>query len=159
MNGFEVSVVNFAAKQLVGIKVRTSMAKAKEDCSALWHNFCPKMQKIEEGEGYGISVMINEQEFDYWAAAEAPKGTCPAGLEPVELPAGDYARCVVPNLESIGEVDPPALHRHRALFTGQEDVLLVPFQVLQPGGGILELLVLNELPNQFPTRILFFLLQ
>ena len=103
MNGFEVSVVNFAAKQLVGIKVRTSMAKAKEDCSALWHNFCPKMQKIEEGEGYGISVMINEQEFDYWAAAEAPKGTCPAGLEPVELPAGDYARCVVPNLESIGE--------------------------------------------------------
>ena len=31
MNGFEVSVVNFAAKQLVGIKVRTSMAKEKED--------------------------------------------------------------------------------------------------------------------------------
>ena len=102
MNGFEVSVVNYAAKQLVGIKVRTSMAKAKEDCPALWQNFCPKMQKIEEGEGYGISVMINEQDFDYWAAAEAPKGACPEGLEPVELPAGDYARCVVPNLESIG---------------------------------------------------------
>ena len=103
MSGFEVSVVNLAAKQLVGIKVRTSMAKAKEDCPALWHNFCPRMQKIEEGEGYGISFMINEQDFDYWAAAEAPKGACPSGLEPVELPAGEYARSVVPNLESIGE--------------------------------------------------------
>ena len=103
MNGFEVSVVNFAAKQLVGNKVRTSMAKAKEDCSALWHSFCPAMQKLAEGKGYGISVMINEQDFDYWAAAEAPEGKCAAGLEPVGLPAGDYARCVVPNLESIGE--------------------------------------------------------
>ena len=102
MSGFEVTVVDFAAKQLVGIKVRTTMAKAKEDCSALWHSFCPMMQKINESEGYGISVMLNEQDFDYWAAAEAPKGACPAGLEPVELPAGDYARCVVPNLESIG---------------------------------------------------------
>ena len=53
MNEFEIKVVDFPAKQLMGIKVRTNMAKAKEDCSALWHNFCPKMQKIEEGEGYG----------------------------------------------------------------------------------------------------------
>ena len=34
MSGFEVTVVDFAAKQLVGIKVRTTMAKAKEDCTA-----------------------------------------------------------------------------------------------------------------------------
>ena len=102
MSGFEITVVDVAALQLVGIKVRTTMAKAKEDCSALWHSFCPAMQKLAEGKGYGISVMINEQDFEYWAAAEAPTGACPAGLEPVELPAGSYARCVVPNLESIG---------------------------------------------------------
>ena len=31
MNGFEIKVVDFPAKQLMGIKVRTNMAKAKED--------------------------------------------------------------------------------------------------------------------------------
>ena len=102
MSAFEVTVVDFAAKQLVGIKVRTSMAKAKEDCPALWQSFCPKMPDTFGKECYGISVMLNEQDFDYWAAAEAPEGACPVGLEPMGLPAGNYARCVVPNLENIG---------------------------------------------------------
>ena len=35
MNGFEIKVVDFPAKQLMGIKVRTNMAKAKEDCPTL----------------------------------------------------------------------------------------------------------------------------
>jgi AraC family transcriptional regulator len=103
MSGFEVTIVDLAAKQLAGIKVRTSMAKAKQDCPALWQNFCPKMPDIFTKKSYGISVMLNEQDFDYWAAAEAPEGACPAGLEPVGIPAGSYARCEVANLESIGE--------------------------------------------------------
>ncbi len=102
MNEFEVSVIDYPGKDLLGIKVRTTMAKAKEDCGALWHSFCPKMQEVGEGEGYGISVMINAQDFDYWAAAEAPKGAAPAGVEAVTIPAGAYARCTVPNLASIG---------------------------------------------------------
>ena len=102
MSGFEVTVVDFTAKELVGIKVRTTMARAKEDCPALWQNFCPKITDILGKKSYGISVMLNEQDFDYWAAAEAPEGACPAGLESVGIPAGYYARCVVPNLESIG---------------------------------------------------------
>lgn len=79
MSAFEVTVVDFAAKQLVGTKVRTSMAKAKEDYPPCGTLFAPMMQKINESEGYGISVMLNEQDFDYWAAA-APTGACPAGL-------------------------------------------------------------------------------
>ena len=102
MSRFEVTVVDFAAKQLVGIKVRTTMARARQDCSALWQNFCPKMPENYGKECFGISVMLNEQDFDYWAAVEV-EGPCPAGLEPVGLPAGNYARCMVPNLESIGE--------------------------------------------------------
>src|SRR5262252_9018629 len=35
-----------------------------------------------------------------------------------------------------------------------ENVFLPRFQHREPGGGILEFLVLNELSNQFPTRIL-----
>ena len=118
MSAFEVTVVDFAAKQLVGNKVRTTMAKAKEDCSALWHSFCPAMQKLAEGKGYGISVMLNEQDFDYWAAAEAPAGACPAGLETVSIPAGSYARCVVPNLESIGA---GYMHMYQTWLAAQSD--------------------------------------
>ena len=103
MSGFEVTVVDFAAKQLVGIKVRTSMAKAKQDCPALWQKFCPQLPDIFMKESYGISIMLNAHDFDYWAAAETSEGVCPAGLEPVGIPAGPYARCLVPNLESIGD--------------------------------------------------------
>lgn len=68
MNGFEIKVVEFPTKQLMGIKVRTNMAKAKEDCQALWQNFCPQLPKIYGKESYGVSIMLNAQDFDYWAA-------------------------------------------------------------------------------------------
>ena len=102
MSGFEISIVDFSAKQLVGIKVRTTLDRAKQDGPTLWQNFCPKMPDIRGKPGYGISVMLNAQDFDYWAAAEAPAGACPEGLNTVGIPAGSYARCVVPNLESLG---------------------------------------------------------
>ena len=102
MSDFNVTIVEYPAKRLTGIKVRSNMAKAQEDCPALWQSFCPKMPDTFGKECYGISVMLNKQDFDYWAAAEAPEGACPAGLEPMGLPAGNYARCVVPNLENIG---------------------------------------------------------
>ena len=102
MNGFDVTVADYPGKELVGIKVRTTMAKAKEDCSALWQSFCPIMQNLAKSQGYGISIMLSAQDFEYWTAVEAPKGATPAGVEAVSIPAGAYARCTVPNLESIG---------------------------------------------------------
>lgn len=102
MNGFDVSVVDFLAKRLAGIKVRTSLAQAQHDCPALWQNFCRHVPAGYRKGVYGISVMLNAQDFDYWAAFETADGPLPAELAPVEIPAGAYARCQVPNLESIG---------------------------------------------------------
>ena len=102
MNEFEIKIVDLPAKGLMGIKVRTNMEKAREDCPALWQKFCPQMPQIFGKESYGLSIMLNAQDFDYWAAAEAPAGAAPAGMENVTIPAGAYARCTVPNLESIG---------------------------------------------------------
>ena len=45
--------------------------------------------------------MLNTQDFDYWAAVEADE-QIPAGIETTAIPSGSYARCTVPNLESIG---------------------------------------------------------
>lgn len=101
MSGFEISVVDFSAKQLMGIKVRTSMAKAREDCPALWQKFCPQMPETYGKESYGLSVMLNAEDFEYWAAVEVD-GQIPAGIEATGIPAGSYVRCTVPNLESIG---------------------------------------------------------
>jgi AraC family transcriptional regulator len=100
---FKVSVVDVAAKHLTGMKVRTSMTRAKEDCSAIWQNFCPKMTDIYSKEGYGVSVMLNEQEFDYWAAADAGNNPLPEGMGHIDIPAGKYAVCTVPNLDKCGE--------------------------------------------------------
>lgn len=33
---------------------------------------------------------LNAHDFDYWAAAETSEGVCPAGLEPVGIPAGPH---------------------------------------------------------------------
>ena len=102
MSVFAVSVVDFPAKQLVGIKVRTSLAQAQRDCPALWQGFCRHVPADYGKAAYGISVMLNAQDLDYWAAFESTSGQTPAELAPVEIPAGAYARCLVPNLESIG---------------------------------------------------------
>ena len=45
MNGFDVSVVDFLAKRLAGIKVRTSLAQAQRDCPPCGRTFavtCPQ---------------------------------------------------------------------------------------------------------------------
>ena len=102
MKNFYVSVVEFPAKKLAGIKVRTSLSQAQRDCPALWQGFCRNMPADHRKAAYGISVMLNAEDFDYWAAFEADDGGMPAGLEPVNIPAGAYACCQVPNLESIG---------------------------------------------------------
>ena len=103
MGDFNVTVVDYEAKHLTGIKVRTSMSKAQQDCPAIWGKLCPKIAGIEATPSYGVAIMLNEVDFDYWAAVEAPEGQLPEDLEHVDIPAGKYAVCSVPNLASIGE--------------------------------------------------------
>jgi AraC family transcriptional regulator len=104
---FEVTVVDFPAKHLIGMKVRTDMQKAQTDCSTLWQTFGP----IEipgydcTGGAYGIYIMLNENDFDYWAAVETSSSVAvPDGMQSVALPAGPYAKCTAASLEKLGEV-------------------------------------------------------
>ena len=103
MSDFNVTIVEYPAKRLTGIKVRSNMAKAQEDCPALWQRFCTDYAQVMPTASYGVTVMVNAEDFDYWAAVEDQGGRLPADLEHVDIPAGKYAVCSVPNLASIGE--------------------------------------------------------
>ncbi len=109
MTKFDVTVVDYPAKHLVGMKVRSTMAKAHVDCPAIWQTFGPKMGLgCEAGSApvgsFGVCVMVNAEEFDYWAAAQAnASAAVPAGMGAIDLPAGLYAKAVLPNLENLGD--------------------------------------------------------
>lgn len=102
---FEVTVIEFPAKILLGMKVRTVMQNAAKDCPALWQTFGPRITELSPVSpgAYGISVMTSENDFDYWAAVEvAPGISVPDNMGPIEIPQGFYARCSVPSLEQLG---------------------------------------------------------
>ncbi|MGL6226202.1 MAG: GyrI-like domain-containing protein [Thermoguttaceae bacterium] len=103
---FEVSIVEFSAKHLVGMKVATSMQNAQVDCQKAWETFAPRMSEVHGTvcgcgscgctEAFGVSVMTSENEFDYWAAVPAaPETPLPSGMGRIEIPAGLYAKCTV----------------------------------------------------------------
>jgi AraC family transcriptional regulator len=106
---FEVSVVEFPAKHLIGTKVRASMQSSSTDCPALWQAFAPRIAEISTGNesgnvAFGVSVMVNDNDFDYWAAVEALSSVAvPAGMQTTEISAGLYAKCSVANMEKLGE--------------------------------------------------------
>lgn len=107
MSEFDVKVVEYPQKRLAGQRVRTSMQKAQQDCPALWQSFGPGIggiagAKLAQG-SFGLCVMLNEADFDYWAAVEIDaSASLPDGLESIEVPAGLYATTTVPNLEKLG---------------------------------------------------------
>jgi AraC family transcriptional regulator len=109
MTKFDVTVAQYPAKRLIGMKVQTTMAKAAADCPVLWDSFGPKMGELcaagsATAGSFGVCVMLNAEDFDYWAAVEVGKSTTvPQGLGSLDLPAGLYAKAVVPNLEKLGE--------------------------------------------------------
>ena len=107
MSKFEVTVVDYPKKNLVGLKVRTSIKKADIDCSAIWRTFGPRINEFSPEEcpsSYGVSIMLNAEDFDYWATFELdPAKAGPAGLEATEIPAGPYAKVTVPCLEKASE--------------------------------------------------------
>ena len=106
---FEVTVVEFPAKQLVGMKVSTTMQNAQADCPAIWQIFGLRMTEIpaKGGHGadsYGLSIMTSENAFDYWAAMELnPKAAIPDGMGTIDIPGGLFAKCTVANLSRLGE--------------------------------------------------------
>ncbi len=106
---YNISIVEFPAKKLVGMKVRTNMQNASTDCSAIWQTFGPRSVEISGGacvgkECYGVSVMVNENDFDYWAASEVlTDGDLPDGMEVINIPAGLYAKCSVAGLAKLSE--------------------------------------------------------
>jgi AraC family transcriptional regulator len=103
---FEVKILEYPAKHLAGVKVRTDMQKSLEDCQRAWAMFMPRMNEVNSQplESFGISVMINENDFNYWAALELAAGTSlPDGMQTVDISAGTYARCTVPSIEKLGD--------------------------------------------------------
>ena len=65
MSDFNVTIVEHPAKRLTGIRVRSNMAKAQEDCPALWQRFYPSYAQVMPAAAYGVTVMINAEDFDY----------------------------------------------------------------------------------------------
>ena len=95
---FDITVVEYPEKHLVGVKVRTTMQmqKGMADCPALWESFMPRMGELPSGNAYGVCVMLNAEDFDYWAALEADvNAAVPEGMACVDVPAGKYAKCTV----------------------------------------------------------------
>lgn len=109
MNQYQVTVVERPAAHLTGMKVRSTMEKAMQDCPALWYSFGPRIAELQPAGSscpgsYGVSVMLNAQDFEYWATIEtAPSSAIPTGMETMELPAGRYASCTVAGIEKLGE--------------------------------------------------------
>lgn len=109
MSQYQVAIVDLKAKHLVGMNVHSNMHKAQHDCPALWQSFGPRMGELlamgaDCSGSYGVSFMLNAEEFVYWAAMETdPAAVVPADMGSIDIPAGQYAKCAVPNLEKLGD--------------------------------------------------------
>jgi len=104
---YEVKIVEYQAKHLAGIKVQTNMQNSTKDCSAIWAAFASSMLTINKDakESFGVSVMLNENDFDYWAAVEVvPNQPLPDGVQCVDILPGTYLRCTVPSIEKLSDV-------------------------------------------------------
>ncbi|MFD1259814.1 GyrI-like domain-containing protein [Entomomonas asaccharolytica] len=109
---FQFTVVELPEIQVAGITVDTDMEKAMIDCPALWHTFAPRIcseladcvEISKTGDSYGISKMIDENRFTYWAAVQITQiNTLPADFKTMTIPAGLYVKAQVPNLDMLGE--------------------------------------------------------
>ncbi len=104
---FSVTVIQRPAVRIAGLKVRTNILRAKDDCPRLWHDeFGPRMAELASGpsESYGVSWMVDGTAgiFDYGAAMPLTEGAAiPRGMLAAELPEGLYAQCEVPSLAEL----------------------------------------------------------
>lgn len=104
---YQITVVEQPQYQVVGLKVRTSMATGMTDCPQLWErDFGPRMPEIATfpGLSFGASRLVDHEAgtFDYWAAMiYRPGDPIPEGMALLELPAGLYAECHLKSLEDL----------------------------------------------------------
>lgn len=106
--GYDFSVVQVQGKTLAGVKVKTNMERAAQDCPAIWHAFGSRIHTelsgIVAGDSYGVSQSENPNDFTYWASIEVnPAAVLPSDLETLSIPEGLYVRCAVPGLAQIGD--------------------------------------------------------
>lgn len=111
MTDYRVHVVHREEVKVVGLKVRTNMAKAAEDAPRLWeHEFGPRMPEVATfpNYSYGVSVMVDKENFDYWAALPLrPGDPIPSGMGTIDLPAGQYAEI---RMDSLAELAGAYMH-------------------------------------------------
>lgn len=102
----EFRVVEKPAVRIVGLHVRTNLANASANCGKLFGQFGPRMHEITDNGGgvsYGVSWMVGEREFDYWAALPVgADANVPEGMDSAEIPAGLYVEVPFASLEEIG---------------------------------------------------------
>lgn len=110
MAQFAVTVVERPAVKTAGLKVRTSMAKASQDCPRIWEQeFGPRMESFpadpqQAGQSYGVSIMLDSETFDYWAVMPiAPGADVPEGMDILEIPGGLYVECHLDSLAQLGD--------------------------------------------------------
>lgn len=99
---FDIDIVDFPAKHLVGLKVRSNISRSTIDCPPLWNEFIPQLKKFPgrtRNKTYGLFCMVDEWiTFDFRVAVETPPDfKLPRGMEAYQLEAARYARCLVPN--------------------------------------------------------------
>ncbi|MCD7895288.1 MAG: GyrI-like domain-containing protein [Planctomycetaceae bacterium] len=111
MSQFTVTIIDQPTIKAAGIKVQTSMAKAFEDCPKLWSEvFGPRMASFPAdpaypGQSFGVSVMITENDFDYWVVMPlAPGAAVPEGIEEFTVPGGLNACCAGVTLSVLSDV-------------------------------------------------------
>lgn len=110
MSEFQVTVTERPEIRSAGVKVRTTMQKAGQDCPELWEKrFGPVMASFpadpaHANESYGVSVMVDDENFDYWATMPLrPDAQPPEDMDILTIPGGFYARCEVPSLAKLGD--------------------------------------------------------
>lgn len=110
MSDFHVEIVERPEIVTAGVKVATTMEKCGVDCPALWEkNFGPRMADFPAdprypNQSFGVSVMIDQSAFDYWAVMPLREGAAiPTGMEKLVLAGGSYAECRLNGLAELGD--------------------------------------------------------
>lgn len=104
--GFDIEIVEYPAKHLVGIRVRTTIPQSSIVCPPVWREFLGRLKEFPgktRNKVYNLYKMVDRRvSFDYWVAVETPGDfSVPRGMESFDLSANQYARCCVPNQAAI----------------------------------------------------------
>lgn len=99
---FDIEIIDYPARHLVGIHARTSIPNAATDCPPVWDRFMDRLKELPgrtKNRVYALFQMVDRRiSFDYWVAVETkPNVPVPGDMEIFELPAGKYVCCRIPN--------------------------------------------------------------